>query len=60
MNGFEQYLAPFIFGGPVFNFTVGTNEQPALEHPGGYVAMQCGLEQRFLNDTSCRQDIHGE
>ena len=43
MNGFEQYLAPFIFGGPVFNFTVGTNEQPALEHPGGYVAMQCGL-----------------
>lgn len=43
MNGFEQYLAPFIFGGPVFNFTVGTNKQPALEHPGGYVAMQCGL-----------------
>lgn len=43
MNGFEQYLAPFVFGGPVFNFTVATNRQPALEHPGGYVAMQCGL-----------------
>ena len=43
MNGFEQYLAPFVFGGPVFNFTVGTNKQPALEHPAGYVAMQCGL-----------------
>lgn len=43
MNGFEQYLAPFVFGGPVFNFTVGTNNQPALEHPLGYVAMQCGI-----------------
>lgn len=42
MNGFEQYLAPFVFGGPVFNFTVGTNSQPALEHPGAYVAIQCG------------------
>lgn len=43
MNGFEQYLAPFVFGGPVFDFTVGTNRQPALEHPIGYVAMQCGI-----------------
>ena len=42
MNGFEQYLAPFVFGGPVFTLTVGTNDQPALEHPGGYVALQCG------------------
>lgn len=42
MNGFEQTLAPFIFGGPVFNFTAGHNNQPALERPGAYVAMQCG------------------
>lgn len=42
MNGFEQTLAPFVFGGPVFNFTVATNKQPALEHPLGFVAMQCG------------------
>lgn len=42
MNGFEQYLAPFIFGGPVLNINVGTNDQPALEHPGAYVALQCG------------------
>lgn len=42
MNGFEQTLAPFVFGGPVFNFNVATNSQPALEHPAGYVAMQCG------------------
>ncbi len=42
MNGFEQTLAPFVFGGPVFNFNVATNDQPALEHPLGFVAMQCG------------------
>lgn len=48
MNGFEQYLAPFVFGGPVFNFTVATNKQPALEHPAGYVAMQCGLGAEIL------------
>lgn len=42
MNGFEQTLAPFVFGGPVFNFNIATNDQPALEHPLGFVAMQCG------------------
>lgn len=42
MNGFERTLAPFIFGGPVFNFTLATNDCPALQHPAGYVAMQCG------------------
>lgn len=48
MNGFEQTLAPFVFGGPVFNFTVATNHQPALEHPGAYVAMQCGAGVELL------------
>lgn len=48
MNGFEQTLAPFVFGGPVFNFTVATNDQPALEHPGGYVSMQCGAGVEIL------------
>lgn len=42
MNGFERILAPFVFGGPTFNFTLGTNKAPAVEHPAGYVAMQCG------------------
>lgn len=40
MNGFEQILAPFVYGGPVFNFTLATNHAPAIEHPAGYVAMQ--------------------
>lgn len=42
MNGFERTLAPFVFGGPVFTFTAATNDAPAVEHPAGYVAMQCG------------------
>lgn len=42
MNGFERILAPFVFGGPVFSFNVGTNDAPAIEYPAGYVAMQCG------------------
>ena len=45
MNGFEQYLAPFVYGGPVFYIDVATNDQPALEHPGAYVAMQCGVRR---------------
>lgn len=48
LNGFEQYLAPFIFGGPTFNFHVASNDQPALEHPAAYVAMQCGLGAEIL------------
>lgn len=43
LNGFEQILAPFVYGGPVFNFTLGTNKAPAIEHPLGYVAMQVAL-----------------
>lgn len=42
MNGFEQTLAPFVFGGPVFAVNIAHNYQPAIERPGGYVSMQCG------------------
>lgn len=40
MNGLERIVAPFIYAGPVFNFTLGTNNCPAIEHPVGYVAIQ--------------------
>ena len=43
LQGFERYLAPFAYGGPVFSFDIATNSQPALEHPAGFVSMQCGL-----------------
>lgn len=43
MNGLEQYIAPFVYGGPVFNFTLSSNKAPAIEYPLGYVAMQVGI-----------------
>ena len=43
LNGFEQYVAPFVYGGPVFNFTLATTNAPALEHPLGYVAVRVAL-----------------
>ena len=42
MNGFERILAPFVFAGPVFDFTLGSNKAPAIEYPAGYVAIQVG------------------
>lgn len=42
LNGLERTIAPFIYGGPVFNFTLATNNCPAIEHPAGYVALQVG------------------
>lgn len=40
MNGFERILAPFVYAGPVFNFTLATNKCPAITTPAGYVAIQ--------------------
>ncbi|MCH5225857.1 MAG: hypothetical protein J1D77_07630 [Muribaculaceae bacterium] len=42
LNGVERIVAPLVFAGPVFNFTLGTNHAPAIEHPAGYVAIQVG------------------
>lgn len=43
MEGLEQYIAPFAYGGPVFSFTVASTDCAALEHPAGWVALQCGI-----------------
>ena len=43
MQGLERYIAPFVYGGPVFTFNVATNRQPALEHPAATIGLQCGL-----------------
>lgn len=53
MSGFEDYLAPFVYGGPFFDFTLGHNKvegtdpesgKPVkcLEYPAGCVGLQCG------------------
>lgn len=43
LNGFESILAPIVYVGPVFSFTVGHNDVPPLEYPAGSVGIQCGI-----------------
>lgn len=43
MNGFEDYLAPYVFGGPIISFLAADNNVEALEYPLGTIALQCGL-----------------
>lgn len=48
MQGFEDYLAPFIYGGPDFDIQVGhsrhrRNGSSAFKFSGGDVALTCGF-----------------
>ncbi len=43
MNGVEDIIAPFAYGGPVFCFNLANNVTEAVDCPAGYLAVQCGL-----------------
>lgn len=43
MNGFEEKLAPYVFGGPSVGFMAGHNRIDALEYAGGDLGLQCGV-----------------
>lgn len=48
LMGFEDYLAPYVYGGPDFNFQVGhsnhsRNGENAFRFSGGDVALTCGF-----------------
>lgn len=43
MEGFEDYLAPFVFGGPEFGFLAAHNKLEALDYAGGEVGLAAGL-----------------
>ena len=43
MEGLEDYIAPFVFGGPEFGFLVGHSKLDALDYAGGEVGLACGL-----------------
>ena len=43
MNGLEDYIAPYVFGGPVFDFHVGHNRLKAMEYAFGSIGIQAGL-----------------
>lgn len=42
LNGFEDYCAPFLFGGPTFTILAGHGNIDALEYAGGEVGLQVG------------------
>lgn len=48
MNGLEHYVAPFVYGGPVFNFNLSTSDLPIIEHPAGSFGLQCGIGGEFF------------
>lgn len=43
MNGVENYVAPFAFGGPRFNINVANTKCSAIDRKGLSVGLGCGL-----------------
>lgn len=43
MNGLEDYLAPFAFGGPDFTIMAGHSECDAMKYAGGELGLTAGL-----------------
>lgn len=43
MNGFEDTLAPYVFGGPTLSLLAGHNKLDALEYTAGSIGLQCGV-----------------
>lgn len=48
MNGLEDYVAPFIFGGPTFSFLAGHSDIKALKYAGLDLGVQAGLGFEIL------------
>ncbi len=43
MNGFEDTLAPFIYGGPSFSILAGHSDVKALKYAGGEMGLTLGI-----------------
>lgn len=43
MNGLEEYVAPFVYGGPDFNFLVAHNKCDAYDYKGAELGVTAGL-----------------
>ncbi|MBE6305869.1 MAG: PorT family protein [Bacteroidales bacterium] len=55
LQGFEDYLAPFIYGGPDFNIQVGHSSHnragsSAFKFSGGDVALSCGFGLEIMRN----------
>ena len=51
LQGFEDYLAPLVYAGPVFSFTAGHNRVEPLAYTSGYVGVQCGIGVELFRHT---------
>ncbi|MBD5211369.1 MAG: PorT family protein [Bacteroidales bacterium] len=43
MQGLEDYIAPYVFGGPSISFLAGHSKIEALQYAFGEIGLQCGL-----------------
>lgn len=43
MNGLEEKIAPYVFGGPSINLLVAKSNIKAIEYAGGFLGVQCGV-----------------
>ncbi|MDE6267565.1 MAG: PorT family protein [Muribaculaceae bacterium] len=43
MQGLEDYIAPYVFGGPTFDFLLGHSKIPALDYSFAELGLQCGI-----------------
>lgn len=48
MQGLEDYIAPFAYAGPIFQFHVAQSDCSAIEHPAGSVALQFGIGAELI------------
>lgn len=55
MQGLEDYIAPFVYGGPEFDIQLGhsrhnSNGQAAFKYSGGDVALACGFGLELMRN----------
>lgn len=50
LQGAEDYVAPFVFGGPVFSIQAGHTHCDALKYSGGAVMLTAGAGVEILRD----------
>ncbi len=48
LGGFEEKIAPIIYGGPTFSFDLAHSHIDAMTFAGGDVALECGIGGEFF------------
>ncbi len=58
LNGFEQYLAPIVFGGPQLSFNLAGSDCPALKRPTASFGLQCGAGVEIIRRLQITAGYH--